>query len=109
MYNKESNNNNLRTMDRKFSDALFEFISSVESEIDIVLPHPASVQFLFHSKVIDRLISQKLSKNVVVRLLSPYDESTSALIKKIIPFIGYKSIKPSSHITAATPSASSLV
>jgi hypothetical protein len=109
MYNKESNNNNLRTMDRKFSDALFEFISSVESEIDIVLPHPASVQFLCHSKVVDRLISQKLSKNVIVRLLSTYDESTSALIKKIIPFIDYKSIKPSSHITAATSSASSLV
>ncbi|HEY7571245.1 MAG TPA: sensor histidine kinase [Nitrososphaeraceae archaeon] len=109
MYNKESNNHNLNTMNKKFSDALFEFISSVESELDIMLPHPASLHFLFQSKIFDHLISQKLSKNIVTRILSTYDESTIALIKKIVPFIGYKSIKPSSNAIAAIPSASLLV
>jgi signal transduction histidine kinase len=109
MYNKEPNNNYSRNVDRKFSDTLFEFISSVESVLDIMLQHPASLHFLFHSKIIDRLISQKLSKNIVTRLLCTYDESNGELIKKIVPFIGYKSIKPSSNATATIPLTSSLV
>ena len=47
MYNaKESNNSNSRTVDKKFHDAFFEFIHSVESELDIILPQPASLRFL---------------------------------------------------------------
>ena len=43
MYNaKKSNNNNPQTLDKKFLDALFEFIHSVESEMDIILPESAS-------------------------------------------------------------------
>lgn len=103
MYNaKESNNSNSRTVDKKFHDAFFEFIHSVESELDIILPQPASLRFLFHYKVIDYLISQKLTKNIIVRLLCTFDESTSTLIKKIVPFIGYKSIRLSSPMTAAS-------
>lgn len=103
MYNaKESNNSNSRTIDKKFHDAFFEFIHSVESDLDIMLPQPASLRFLFHYKVIDYLISQKLRKNIIVRLLCTFDESTSTLIKKIVPFIGYKSIRLSSPITAAS-------
>jgi signal transduction histidine kinase len=103
MYNaKESNNSNSRTIDKKFHDAFFEFIHSVESELDIMLPQPASLRFLFHYKVIDYLISQKLTKNIIVRLLCTFDESTSTLIKKIVPFIGYKSIRLSSPMTAAS-------
>jgi hypothetical protein len=53
MYNaKESNDGNSMTIDKKFSDALFESIHSVESELDIILPQPASLQFLFHYKII---------------------------------------------------------
>lgn len=103
MYNaKESNNSNSRTVDKKFHDAFFEFIHSVESELDIILPQPASLRFLFHYKVIDYLISQKLTKNIIVRLLCTFDESTSTLIKKIVPFIGYKSIRLLSPLTAAS-------
>lgn len=102
MYNaKESNNSNSRTVDKKFHDAFFEFIHSVESELDIILPQPASLRFLFHYKVIDYLISQKLTKNIIVRLLCTFDESTSTLIKKIVPFIGYKSIRLSSPMTGS--------
>lgn len=87
MYNakestNKSNNSNSRTIDKKFHDAIFEFIHSVEFELDIMLPHPASLRFLFNYKVIDHLISQKLSKNIIVRLLCTFDESTSTLIKK---------------------------
>ena len=103
MYNaKESNNSNSRTVDKKFHDALFEFIHSVESEMDIILPQPASLRFLFHYKIIDYLISQKLTKNIIVRLLCTFDERTRTLIKKIVPFIGYKSIRLSSPKTAAS-------
>jgi two-component sensor histidine kinase len=103
MYNtKESNNSNSRTIDKKFHDAFFEFIHSVESDLDIMLPQPASLRFLFHYNVIDYLISQKLSKNIIVRLLCTFDENTSTLIKKIVPFIGYKSIRLSSPITATS-------
>jgi two-component sensor histidine kinase len=103
MYNaKESNNSNSRTIDKKFHDAFFEFMHSVESDLDIMLPQPATLRFLFHYNVIDYLISQKLSKNIIVRLLCTFDENTSTLIKKIVPFIGYKSIRSSSPITATS-------
>lgn len=103
MYNaKESNNSNSRTVDKKFHDAFFEFMHSVESDLDIMLPQPATLRFLFHYNVIDYLISQKLSKNIIVRLLCTFDENTSTLIKKIVPFIGYKSIRSSSPITATS-------
>jgi K+-sensing histidine kinase KdpD len=109
MYNAKESNNNLRTIDKKFLDALFEFMHSVESELDIILPQSASLRFLSYYKVIDYLISQRLSKNIIIRLLCTFDENSSKLIKKIVPFIGYKSIKLSSPKTAAIPAASSLV
>jgi hypothetical protein len=101
-------NNNLQTIDKKFLDALFEFIHSVESEMDIMLPEPASLQFLSYCKIIDYLISQKLSKNIVIRVLSPFDENSRKLIKHTVPFIVYKSVKLKSTKTAAT-SANSLL
>jgi len=109
MYNANQSNNNPRTIDKKFLDALFEFIHSVESELDIMLPQSVSLRFLSYYKVIDYLISQKLSKNIIIRLLCTFDENSSKIIKKIVPFISYKSIKLSSPKTAAIPAASSLV
>jgi hypothetical protein len=109
MYKAKESNNNPRTIDKKFLDALFEFIHSVESELDIMLPQSASLLFLSYYKVIDYLISQKRSKDVIIRLLCTFDENTSKLIKKIVPFIGYKSIKLSSSKTATIPVAGSLV
>jgi two-component sensor histidine kinase len=103
MYNAKESNNNPQTIDKKFLDALFEFIHSVESEIDIMLPESASLQFLSYCKIIDYLISQKLSKNIIIKMLCPFDENSRKLIKQIIPFIVYQSIKLSSHKkTAAT-------
>ena len=102
---KKSNNNNPQTMDKKFLDALFEFIHSVESEMDIILPESASLRFLSYYKIIDYLISHKLSKNIIVKMLCPFDENSRKLIKQIVPFIGYQSIKLSSHKIAAAPSS----
>jgi hypothetical protein len=51
MYNAKESNNNPQTIDdKKFLDALFEFIHSVESEIDIMLPESTSLQFLSYSR-----------------------------------------------------------
>jgi signal transduction histidine kinase len=102
-------NNNPQTIDKKFLDALFEFIHSVESEMDIMLPEPPSLQFLSYCKIIDYLISQKLSKNIVIRVLSPFDENSRKLIKHTVPFIVYKSVKLKSTKTAATSAANSLL
>jgi signal transduction histidine kinase len=98
----KDSNNNPQTIDKKFHDELFEFIHSVESEIDIMLPESESLQFISYCKIIDYLISQKLSKNIIIKMLCPFDEKVSKLIKQIIPFIGYKSIKLSSSKTAAS-------
>jgi two-component sensor histidine kinase len=111
MYNAKESNNNPQTIDKKFLDALFEFIHSVESEIDIMLPESASLQFLSYCKIIDYLISQKLSKNIIIKMLCPFDENSRKLIKQIIPFIVYQSIKLSSHkkTAAATTVPNSLL
>jgi two-component sensor histidine kinase len=111
MYNAKESNNNPQTIDKKFLDALFEFIHSVESEIDIMLPESASLQFLSYCKIIDYLISQKLGKNIIIKMLCPFDENSRKLIKQIIPFIVYQSIKLSSHkkTAAATTVPNSLL
>ncbi len=87
-------NNNPRTIDKGFFDALLEFIHSVESELDIMLPHSSSLQFLSYYKVIDYLITQRRRKNIIIRSLCAFDDNTTKIIRKIVPFIGYKSIKP---------------
>jgi signal transduction histidine kinase len=107
MYDTKESNNNLQTIDKKFLDALFEFIHSVESEIDIMLPESASLQFLSYCKIIDYLISQKLSKNIIIKMLCPFDENSRKLIKQIVPFIVYQSIKLSPHKTAEAATVSS--
>ena len=89
-------------INKGFLDALFEFIRSVESELDIMLPQSSSLQYLSNNKVIDYLITQRLGKNVIIRLLCTFDENTIETIKKLVPFIGYKSIKLSSPITEAS-------
>jgi hypothetical protein len=61
-------------MEKKFLDALSEFIRSVESEMDIMLPGSASLRFLSHYKIIDHIIAQKLSKNIIIKMLCPFDE-----------------------------------
>ena len=101
MYNTKESNNNPQAIDKRFLDTLFEFIHSVQSEIDIMLPESASLQFLSYCKIIDYLISQKLSKNIIIKMLCPFDENSKKLIKQIVPFIVYQSINLSSHKTAA--------
>ena len=94
--NNVNNNNFHRSkIDKKFLDRLSEFIQSVESEMDIMLPGIASLQFLSFYKIIDNVISQKLAKNIIIRLLCPFDEDSTRLIKNLVPFIGYRSIKTS--------------
>src|SRR5919197_6188630 len=93
-YNEHTNNsNNPPKIDKKFLDTLSEFIHSGESELDIMLPASASLQFLSYYKIIDHIISQKLSKNIIIRLLCPLDEDSRNLTKQLVPFVGYKSIK----------------
>lgn len=64
MYDHNDNTyNNPSKIDKKFLDALSEFILSVEPEINIMLPGSASLWFLSYYKIIDHIISQKLSKS----------------------------------------------
>ena len=86
-------NNNPRTIDKGFFDALLEFIRSVESELDIMLPHSSSLQFLSYYKVIDYLITQRRRKNIIIRSLCAFDDNTTKIIIKLFQFIGYKYIK----------------
>jgi hypothetical protein len=86
---------------KKFLDALSEFIRSVESEMDIMLPGSTSLRFLSYYKIIDHIISQKLSKNIIIKILCPLDEDTTTLTRQLVPFIGYKSIKLSLPKTSA--------
>jgi signal transduction histidine kinase len=102
VYNAKGSSKNQPMINKGFLDALFEFIRSVESELDIMLPQSSSLQYLSNNKVIDYLITQRLSKNVIIRLLCAFDENTIETIKKSVPFIGYKSIKLSSPITEAS-------
>jgi signal transduction histidine kinase len=97
-YNRHLNNNNGNNslkIDKEFLDALSEFIQSVEFEMDIMLPRSASLRFLSYYKIIDYIISQKLNKNITIKMLCSLDEDNVKLIKQLIPFIGCKSIKPS--------------
>ena len=93
-------NNNPRIKDKGFLDALLKFIGSVESELDIVLPHSSSLQFLSHYKVVDYLITQRRRKNIIIRLLCTLDDNTANIVRKMVPFIGCKSIKPTSTKTS---------
>jgi signal transduction histidine kinase len=95
-YNERTNNNSNYyplKIDKKFIDALTEFIELVESELDIMLSRSASLQFLSYCKIIDYIISQKLAKNIVIRLLCPLEEDSGKIIKQLIPFVGHRSIK----------------
>ena len=98
-YNGHTENNNddsyKSKMDKEFFVKLSKFIQSVEYEIDIMLPGPASLQCLSYYKIIDHIVSQKLAKNIIIRLLCPFDEDSTRLTKHLVPFIGYRSIKPS--------------
>src|SRR5690349_24374376 len=82
-------------IDKKFLDRLYEFINSVESQMDIILPGIAGMQFLSYYNIIDAIISQKLAKNIIIRLLCPFDDNSARLNLHLVPFIGYRSIKPS--------------
>src|SRR5919197_1247666 len=97
----DNNHNNPSKVEKKFLDALSEFIQSVEFEMDIMLPVSASLQFLSYYKIIDYIISQKLAKNIIIKLLCPLDEDSGRLTKKLVPFVGYKSIKLSLPKTSA--------
>jgi hypothetical protein len=97
----DNNNNNPPKIDKKFLDTLSEFIHSVELEMDIMLHGSASLQFLSHYKIIDYVISQKLSKNIIIKMLCPVDEDSRKLTNQLVPFVGYKSIKLSLPKTSA--------
>ena len=93
--NFSNSNNNQSKIDKRFLNRLYKFIRSVESEMDLMLTGPASLYFLSSYKIFDYVISQKLSKNIIIRLLCPFEGDSSRLVKHIVPFIGYRSIKPS--------------
>jgi hypothetical protein len=87
-HNQHTDNNNSIKIDKKFLDALYEFIRSVEFELDMMFPGFASLQFLSYYKITDYIISQKLSKNIIIRILCPLDEDNGKLTKQLVPFIG---------------------
>ncbi|MFZ0648766.1 MAG: hypothetical protein WAM27_11165, partial [Nitrososphaeraceae archaeon] len=81
-----NNDNNTSKIEKEFFDVLSEFIHSVESEIDIMLPGSESLRFLSHYKIIDSMISQKLNKNIIIKMLCPLDEKSVRLMKQLAPF-----------------------
>src|SRR5262249_3539419 len=82
-HNQHTDNiSNSTKIDKKFLDALYEFIHSVKFELDIMLPGFASLRFLAYYKIIDYIISQKLSKNIIIRMLCPLDEDNGKLTKR---------------------------
>lgn len=93
--NNNRYNNNSSKIDKKFLDALYEFIHSVEFEMDMMLSRSASLRFLSYYKIIDFIISQKLKKNIIIKMLCPLDEDYRKLTKPLVPFVAYKSINPS--------------
>src|SRR5919199_232288 len=105
-YNDDTENNNPSKTGNgnKFLGTLSKFIHSVESELDIMLPGSASLQFLSDYRIIDRIISQKLSKNIIIKLLCPLDEDSRSLTKQLAHFVGYRSVKISLPITSANSS-----
>ena len=100
-YNKHADDNNNSNnkkdnpsgIDKKFLDALSEFIQSIESEMDIMVPGSAFLQFLSYYNILDYIISQKLAKNIIIKLLCPFDEDSERITKQLVPFVGYRSIK----------------
>jgi K+-sensing histidine kinase KdpD len=98
------NNSNPSKIESKFCDSISEFIQSVEFELDIMLPGPSSLRFLSYFRIVDHIISQKLSKNIRVKVLCPSDEESTKLVKQLVPFIGYESIKLSLPETSADSS-----
>jgi signal transduction histidine kinase len=105
-YNDNTENNNPSKTDNnnKFLGTLSKYIDAVESELDIMLPGSASLQFLSDYRMIDRIISQKLSKNVIIKLLCPLDEDSRSLTKQLAHFVGYRSVKMSLPKTSANSS-----
>ena len=98
-----SNNSISRITDKGFLDSLLEFIRSAESELDIMLPHSSALHLLSYYKVIDYLITQRRQKDILIRLICAFDDNTSKIIRKMVPFLGYKSIKPASTQAEAIP------
>jgi signal transduction histidine kinase len=93
-YNEHiTKNNSLPKIGKKFLDTLSEFIHSVESEIDIMLPGSTSLRFFSYHKIIDHIISQKLSKNIIIKILCPHDKDSIRLTKQLVPLVGHNSIK----------------
>ena len=105
-YNDDTENNNPSKTGNgnKFLGTLSKFIQAVESELDIMLPGSASLQFLSDYRIIDRIISQKLSKNIIIKLLCPLDEDSRSLTKQLAHFVGYRSVKISLPKTSANSS-----
>lgn len=100
---KGSNNSISRITDKGFLNSLLEFIRSAESELDIMLPHSSALQLLSYHKVIDYLITQRRQKNILIKLICAFDDNTSKIIRKMVPFLGYKSIKPASTQAVSIP------
>lgn len=80
-------------MDKAFIEKLNHFIESVESEMDVMLSGPSSLCFLTNYKIIENVMSQKLSKNINMRVLCPQNEDAILITNHLVPFIGYRSIK----------------
>ena len=105
-YNDNTDNNSPSETEteNKFLGTLSKFIHEVESELDIMLPGSAPLQFLLYYRMIDRIISQKLSKNIIIKLLCPLDEDSRNLTKQLAHFVGYRSVKISLPKTSAKSS-----
>src|ERR687885_616628 len=67
-----------------------------------MLPGSVSLQYLSHYRMIDLIISQKLAKDIIIKLLCSLNEDSRRLTNQLVPFVGYRSVKISLPKTSAT-------
>lgn len=80
-------------IDKVFLDKLFDLLDLANSELDIMLVGSNSLRFLIEYKIIDSVVSQKLSKNIAIRMLCSIDAEKKLLQKYLVPYIGIESLK----------------
>jgi signal transduction histidine kinase len=83
----------LLKINKAFLDRISNFVELAHSELDIVLLGNDSLRFVIDCKIVDFIVSQKLSKNMVIRILCSIAAEKKLLQKYIVPFIGFDSVK----------------
>jgi signal transduction histidine kinase len=77
-----------------------ESMDKAEFEARIMIPQATISLQIEKIGIFQKLASQKINKNMLVRLVSPLEEANRSVIHRISPLIQYKKIEPLSMDTA---------